>query len=119
MVNKILLPQEIEVFYIIPTIRKYIAISLKKQGLKQKDIADIMMINTSAISQYSSTKRGNKIKLNSKIQKEIENSCKNIKDPMTYIKETQKILRYIRENFICDIHKQISKVPKECKSCQN
>ncbi|MBS3170744.1 hypothetical protein J4223_03100 [Candidatus Woesearchaeota archaeon] len=117
MVNKIFLPQEIEVFYIIPTIRKYIAIHLKKQGLKQKDIADIMMIDTSAISQYSSTKRGNKIKLNSKIQKEIKESCKFIKDPLSYIKETQKILRYIRENFLCDIHKQISKVPKECKSC--
>ena len=119
MVNKILLPQEIEVFYIIPTIRKYIAINLKKQGLKQKDIADIMMIDTSAISQYSSTKRGNKIKLNSLVQTEIEKSCKNIKDAMSYIKETQKILRFIRENCLCEIHKQISKVPKGCKSCQN
>jgi predicted transcriptional regulator len=118
MVNKILLPQEIEVFYIIPTIRKYIAINLKKQGLKQKDIAAIMMIDTSAISQYASTKRGNKIKINKEVQKEIEKSSKNIKDPFSYIKETQRILRHIRENCLCEIHKQISTIPKGCKSCQ-
>lgn len=119
MVNKILLPQEIETFYIIPTIRKYIAIHLKKQGLKQKDIADIMMIDTSAISQYTSTKRGNKITINKEIQKEIENSCKHIKDPYSYIKEIQRILKVIRKTCLCQIHKQISKVPRECKSCQD
>lgn len=119
MVNKILLPQEIEVFYIIPTIRKHIAINLKKQGHKQKNIANLMMINTAAISQYSSTKRGNRIKLNIKIQKEIVKSCNNIKDQLSYIKETQRILRFIRKNCLCDIHKQISNIPKECKSCQN
>ncbi len=119
MVNKILLPQEIETFYIIPTIRKHIAINLKNRGLKQKEIAEIMMINTSAISQYSSTKRGNRIILNKEIQKEIENSCKTIKDQVSYIKSIQNILKFIRKSYICQIHKQISKVPKECKSCMD
>jgi predicted transcriptional regulator len=77
------------------------------------------MIDTSAISQYSSKKRGSRLKLNSSVQKEIEKSCKNIKDSLSYLKETQKILHYIHENCLCDIHHQISKVPKECKSCIN
>jgi predicted transcriptional regulator len=53
---KLLLPQEVETFYIIPALRKHIAIALKKSGMKQKDVADILQVNSAAISQYSSSK---------------------------------------------------------------
>jgi uncharacterized protein len=115
MVNKILLPQEVETFYIIPTLRKHFAINLKERGLKQKDIAEILMINTSAISQYNAQKRGNQIQLNEEIKQAIKKSTKNIKDNITYLKETQKILRLIRTTKqICSIHKQFSVLPNNC-----
>lgn len=119
MVNKLfLLPQEVETFYILPTLRRYIAFYLSKQGMKQKDIAEIMMINTAAISQYHK-KRGHKIKLNKEILKEIKTSSTRIHDQRSYIKETQFLLKLIRNTCFCKIHKQISKVPKECKSCMD
>ncbi len=117
MVNKIFLhAQEIETFYIIPTLRRYFALHLKERGLKQKDIANILMINTATISQYTSTKRGHKISFNDFILKEIKKSAENIHDQMSYIRETQRILKIIRiSGAICEIHKQVSLVPNGCE----
>lgn len=117
MVNKIFLhPQEIETFYILPTLRRYFALHLKERGLKQKDIADMLMINTATISQYTSTKRGHKITLNDFILKEIKKSSDNIHDQISYIQETQRILKIIRiSGSICEIHKQVSLVPEGCE----
>lgn len=116
MVNKTLLhPQEIETFYILPTIRRYFAIYLKEQGLKQKEVAELLGINTATISQYSSNKRGHKINFNQKILEEIKKAARNIKDTASYFRETQNILRLLREeSIICDVHKQFSSVPKDC-----
>lgn len=117
MVNKIFLhPQEIETFYILPTLRRYFALYLKQQGLKQKDIAHILMINTATISQYSSTKRGHKISFNEYILEEIKKSSEKINDQISYIRETQRILKIIRfSGSICEIHKQVSLVPEGCE----
>lgn len=117
MVNKLFLhPQEIETFYILPTLRRYFALHLKQRGLKQKDIADILMINTATISQYSSTKRGHKISFNEFILKEIKKSADAIQDQISYIRETQRILKVIRfSGAICEIHKQVSLVPNGCE----
>ncbi len=116
MVNqKILLPQEIEAFYIIPTLRRYIAFYLKEEGMKQKDIAKILMINTSAISQYTSSKRGNKVDFDEKIKSEIKGSVKRIMDHKTYLKEIQQLLRLIRSSCtLCEIHKELSCLPEDC-----
>ena len=84
--------------------------------MKQKDIADILMINTATISQYSSTKRGHKISFNEFILKEIKKSADAIQDQMSYIRETQRILKVIRfSGAICEIHKQVSLVPNGCE----
>ncbi|MSR86139.1 hypothetical protein EXS74_01960 [Candidatus Woesearchaeota archaeon] len=117
MVNHMFLhPQEIETFYILPTLRRYFALYLKERGLKQKDIANMLMINTATISQYTSTKRGHKITLNEFILKEIKKSAENIHDQISYIRETQRILKVIRfSGAICEIHKQVSAVPEGCE----
>ena len=115
MVNKLLHPQEIEVFYVIPTIRKHFAEALIKQGMKQKDVANIFGITTSAISQYTSEKRANELEFTKDVIKEIQASAPKIKDQQTYINETQKILRFIRTSeTICSIHRMFSDVPKNC-----
>ncbi len=117
MVKKIFLhPQEIETFYIIPTLRRYFALHLKERGLKQKDVADILMIHSATISQYTSTKRGHKISFNEYILKEIRKSAENIHNQMSYIRETQRILKIIKiSGAICEIHKQVSLVPNGCE----
>ena len=52
-----LMPQEIEVRYILPALRKELAIELSKD-MKQKEVANILNITQSALSQYHKEKRG-------------------------------------------------------------
>ena len=115
MANKLLLPQEIETFYIIPTLRSCFASHMKETGMKQKDIAKILNINSAAISQYTNNKRGNKITFDESISQEIKKSAFLIKDTLSYLRETQRILNVIREKKeICRIHKQFSHLPDSC-----
>ncbi|MBI2151448.1 hypothetical protein HYU21_01835 [Candidatus Woesearchaeota archaeon] len=115
MSKTILHPQEVETFYVLPSLRKHLAHTLKGLGLKQKEIAHIMGINSATISQYRSSKRGHFVNFNVDIKKEIKKSALLIKDRSTYLKETQRLLRFIREtNALCKIHKLFSEVPKEC-----
>ena len=116
MVKIFLHPQEIETFYIIPTLRRHFALHLKERGLKQKDIAHMLMISSATISQYTSTKRGHKITFNKLILQEIKKSANIIQDQISYIRETQRILKVIRfTGSICEIHKQVSLVPEGCE----
>jgi len=117
MVNKkLLLIQEIETFYIIPSIRKHFAQFLKEEGMKQKDIAEIFDVSTAAVSQYISSKRGNNVNFSKDTLKEIKKSSKNIKTKKDYIKETQNILRFLSDNQVtCQIHQKFSNIAKHCK----
>ena len=111
----ILHPQEIETFYIIPALRKQLALQLKSNGLKQKDIAELLGINSATISQYHSQKRGSQIKFPLCIIKEIKLSAKKIKNRFTYLQQTQHLLNILREkNILCLIHHQFSLLPNNC-----
>jgi len=111
-----LLPQEIETFYIIPTLRKHVALALQEQGLKQKDIALILGINSSAISQYRSLKRGDKVQFKESVKIEIKKSALRIKDQLSYIGEIQRLLQFIRTSgALCHIHKQLTFIPTHCE----
>jgi len=115
MVNQFLHPQEIEVFYIIPALRRQLAIEMKKNGLKQKRIAEILLIEDATVSQYIKKKRGNKILFDEIVVKEVEKSAPLIKDKLSLLQEMQRLLRVIKETReICKIHKQISNIPHEC-----
>ena len=116
MASKLLLPQEIETFYVIPSLRRQLALCLKEKGMKQKDIAQLLGIDTAAVSQYLSAKRGSKITFEGKVMEEIQASAGAIKDHYSYLRETQRLLRVIREtNTLCQIHKQFSPVPGNCE----
>ncbi len=116
MVNKAMLhPQEIETYYVIPTIRKYIALFLVEQGRKQKDVAALLGIHTAAISQYRSKKRGMQITLPAEILVEMKKSASRIKDHFSYFQETQRLLHLIRKTrVLCQIHHQFSPIPQGC-----
>ena len=113
--QKLLQPQEIEVFYIIPAIRKHLAMQMKSSGLKQKRIAELLQIEEGTVSQYLSNKRGNQVSFNEKVIKEVENSAKLIKDQTTLLGETQRLLSLIRQSGdLCKFHKKFSNIPKTC-----
>ena len=107
-----LLRQEIEVWYIIPAVRKELAKLLtKKYSLSYEKTGRILGISKAAVSQYISNKRANKIKLNINTKKEIRKSAKIIyENPKTAIIEMQRILEFMRKNKCsCDVCKKYNK----------
>jgi predicted transcriptional regulator len=112
---KLLQPQEIEVFYVIPGIKRNLAIGMKNSGMKQTNIAQILQIESATVSQYIRNKRGARIQFNQRVMEEIEKSSHRIIDSLSYLKEMQRIIRLVRDkDTLCEFHKKVSNVPKEC-----
>lgn len=111
-------PQEIEVWYILPAIRKELAKELLKERISQRKIADLMGIRKSAVSQYLSGKRAH-VKLGKEILDEIKKSSKRISsNKADCFNEIQRICQLIRQKkVICKISIQLGKAPAGCKRC--
>jgi len=93
------LPQKAELMYLIPAIRKELAIILREK-LSDAEIARRLGLTKAAISQYAHKKRASTIKFPSEIQKEIKKSAhaiikgKNAKVEIVKILELAKKTRY-------------------------
>lgn len=120
------LPQEVELWYVIPSIRKALVTELKKHGLKQKDIAKLLGITESAISQYIKDKRASCCSDffdRPLLSKEIKRSADSIvanaeKSPNIVIKEINRLCRFIREKrIICEIGKRKYPSRSKCNIC--
>ena len=115
------MPQELEVWYLIPALRRELAkIFIKEYGLKQKDAAECLGITEAAISQYLKSKRGNEIKFSEKAMKEIKDSAREVmenkSDIMNNIYALCVSLR--KSKAMCDFHRmRDKKIPKNCKVC--
>ena len=115
MVNRLLHPQEVEVFYILPTLRKYFAVYMKERGFSQKHIAELLEVESATVSQYVNEKRANKIQFDDHVLKEVKQAAGKITDKLSMLRETQRLLRYIRHsNALCVIHRQLSNLPETC-----
>jgi len=92
------LPQEIEVWYVIPAIRSQIARCLIEDfDVSYERIGSILGVSRAAISQYVKGKRAAKIKLPNELGPKIMNSCKIlVKDDTRAVEEINKLLEYIR-----------------------
>ena len=115
-------PQEIEVWYIIPSIRKELAKAYKEAGLSQSEIAKKMGLTPAAVSQYINKKRGKEAILPPIIIKEIKKSAKRTKKSRSRQKvmdEIQRICRIIRKKgILCKVHrKHSSRSLRNCKIC--
>ena len=115
------MPQEIEVWYIIPAIRRELAkIFIKDYNLAQKKVDEILGVTEAAISQYLNLKRGNETKFSKKEKEKIKISAKKIiKDPNNFMKNFYDLCVSLRESkLICKLHKSHDKsVPKNCNIC--
>ena len=112
------LPQEIEVQYIIPSLRRELVKELKKLGCSQKEISIDLELTEAGISQYLSGKRGSEVKFDKHIEKEIQISAKRIKKGKSSFTELQRLCSLCKTKMVlCTIHKKycdIHKCPKEC-----
>lgn len=115
---QIIQPQEVEVFYILPAIRSGMAAAMKGQGMSQKDIARLLCVQESTISQYLSSKRAADVKFNDHINKEIAAAIKRIKTKGDLVRETQNILAMARrEKILCKVHESVADLPEGCDVC--
>ena len=115
---KVVMPQEIEVWYVLPAIRKELAEELVKKGMKQKDIAEKLGITESAVSQYIKKKRAKKVVFNKKIKTEIRKAANMISGNGNPVKEIQRICDIIKEDMLlCKISKNLGLAPRNCKKC--
>lgn len=112
------LPQEIEVWYIIPSIRKELSkIFVKEYGLTLEKAGNILGISKAAVSQYLNKKRASKFKMPPKIMKEIKKSAdKVVKNEKLAVAEIEKILKIMRqEKCSCEFCKKYN--PEIIKLC--
>lgn len=118
---KQILPQEIEVWYLIPALRRELAkILVKEHKLKQNQAANILGITNAAISQYLKSKRGQGINFNEKETELIKKAAEEIvKDKGKLIKNLYKLCETLRKSkTICEIHKiQDKNISKNCDVC--
>ncbi|MEX0933090.1 MAG: hypothetical protein WDZ77_03270 [Candidatus Pacearchaeota archaeon] len=118
---KKLMPQEVEVWYLIPAIRREFSnIFTKDYNLNQKETAKILGITESAVSQYLKSSRGSKANFSIEDKNKIKISAEKVingkKDFMKVLYNLCLDLRKSRT--ICTIHKNQDKsVPKDCDIC--
>ena len=118
MVNRLLQPQEIEVFYVLPAVRRELAIAMKSAGKSQKDIAKLLGVNEPAVSQYMSAKRASSLKFSDKIKLAIGESAVRITNDIALMREMQRLLHFIRnERVVCQLHEKLSSGAKNCNVC--
>ncbi len=115
------LPQEIEVWYIIPAVRKELAKQLtKKYGLSYEKAGIILGISKAAVSQYLSDKRANKIKLSSEMKKRIAKSAETINENnKSALIEIQNILKLMKDKKCsCNVCKKYNKEVLNYCNCE-
>ena len=117
------MPQEIEVRYILPAIRKELAkVFIKYHKMNQKEAAKILGLTEAAISQYQHSKRAKEVIFSANIITEIKVSADRIladqSNKLRVIGEMNRIcnLTTVRQ-VLCDIHRSQSKELKNCNVC--
>ena len=115
------MPQEIEVWYLIPGIRRELAKTfIEKHNMSQKRISELLNITESAVSQYLKAKRGSEMKFDDGEIQLIEDAARRIVDNhLEANKEIYKLCVSFRGNpSLCEFHKgQDSTVDHDCKLC--
>jgi len=116
------MPQEIEVRYILPAIRRELAnILIKEHKQSQKETAKLLGLTEAAISQYLHSKRASQVVFSEDVQPEIRKSASKILSDRTkqrVLAETFRISSLAKvRHILCDIHRSQSKDLKNCNIC--
>ena len=126
-------PLEIEFWFVLPAVRRELALRLYKNKLKQRDIAKIVGMTEAAVSQYIKGNRGrlvikdndteHDIEIPDWLCKEIDESAKIIMENQlepVFIKETNRIMQIIRSRpreFLCNVHESLGENVDDCEVC--
>lgn len=103
-------PCELVVWKVLPAIKAQIAKNLKKKGMRQKKIAEVLDLTEPAISQYLSGKRATDFEISEDMKQMLEIVSEEIakgKNP--------KVLKF----GVCQVCKEIRKRGDACESCKS
>ncbi len=116
---KVLQPQEVEVFYLLPTLRKEIAKALKTHGHDQKRIAAMLGVTDAAVSQYITGKRGSEVEFPKEFTQRVAEAAKTILDQQSCFTQLQQLMQEATTSgLLCQIHMQMDKsVGTSCAVC--
>ena len=122
--KKLIFPQEIEVWYVLPLIRRKIALKMVEKGLQQKEVARIMGITPAAVCQYKTEKRAKEDFFDDEMNKELEVAVKNIiKNNNALAEEIIKLNNSAKsKGIVCKIYKEkcaLKGMKGDCIYCKN
>ena len=117
-----LMPQEVEVWYLLPSLRKELAkVFTIDFNLNQRETAEILGITESAISQYLNDKRASSLRFSKTEQEEIKRTAEQIlKDRKNARKHFYELSKKLRgSETMCELHKKHDKhLPNNCDMCK-
>ncbi len=131
-----LMPQEVEVWYVLPAIRRELTRTMIEKGIPQKQIAQMLGVTEPAVTQYKLSKskrsRGDQVEIPAKVIPAVRKSADVIidawdaRDEGNYVYETMtreinKLIEILRrEGTLCDVHKEYcAHVDTECSACKD
>ena len=116
---KVLQPQEIEAFYLLPALRRELAGALKALGKDQKTIASLLGVTGAAVSHYLSGKRGAEMEMPASFVAKVRERAKHIKDSASAYAALQRLVRDANDDrLLCTLHlKMDSSLAKGCALC--
>lgn len=110
-------PQQVELNYLIPSLRKELAVAMKDLGLSQRETAKRLMVTEAAVSQYFSEKRAGTVEFNTHVLSKIKEVAKEINSANFQI-EMQGLLKLtLHEKITCHVCRDITNTPNTCKVC--
>ncbi len=114
------LPQEIEVRYVIPALRKAFATELiDNHGYSQRQAASVLDISPAAISQYVTGERADTVELPETVKQEVQRSVQQVTEKDTSLLEALYRLTEQApvQELTCKLHKRNDDVPRNCTLC--
>ena len=117
------MPQEIEVRYILPAIRRELArVFIEEHKFNQKEAANVLGLTEAAISQYQHSKRAKEVIFSNSAVNEIKVSADRIladnANKQRLIAEMYRICNLTTvKQILCDIHRAQSKELENCNVC--
>ncbi len=131
-----MMPQEVEVWYILPAIRRELTRIMIELGTPQKDIAKILGITEPAVSQYklrrdeTSRARGDQIQIPEEFRPYLEEAAKKLLDAWKNRGEGEYVFEEMTREFnhliallrkkgvICEVHREHAEhVSDVCHAC--
>lgn len=114
------LPQEIEVWYILPALRREFAKAfIAEHGLSQKKVAELLHVTEAAVSQYISGKRASSVAFSGEVLAEVKKGAARVAKGETQLfMELERISKLMRvKKVVCEMCRTSNRRTSPCDVC--